>query len=108
MVNLPSQRTRRLLIGLFVIAAAACSRRQAEAKPPAKSAAPAAGGESALPDQIGPAELKQLLAKHKGKPVLINVFASWCKPCRVELPDLAKLKKDHPKLVLIGIDVDDA
>ena len=30
-----------------------------------------------------------LLAGHAGQPLVINFFASWCAPCRAELPDLA-------------------
>jgi cytochrome c biogenesis protein CcmG/thiol:disulfide interchange protein DsbE len=35
----------------------------------------------------GKAELKTLL----GRPVLINFWATWCAPCRREMPDLAEL-----------------
>jgi thiol-disulfide isomerase/thioredoxin len=31
----------------------------------------------------------ELLADHAGRPLVINFFASWCAPCRAELPDLA-------------------
>jgi thiol-disulfide isomerase/thioredoxin len=31
----------------------------------------------------------KLLAGHAGRPLVINFFASWCAPCRAELPDLA-------------------
>jgi thiol-disulfide isomerase/thioredoxin len=37
-------------------------------------------------DYQGPEEL---LAGHAGSPLVINFFASWCAPCRAELPDLA-------------------
>jgi thiol-disulfide isomerase/thioredoxin len=59
-----------------------------------------------LPTDVDAASLRQLLRRHAGKPVLINVLASWCGPCRAELPALARLKRQHPSLVLIGLDVD--
>ena len=39
----------------------------------------------------------------KGGPVLINFFASWCVPCRVEHPLLMRLA-DHDHVPLYGID----
>jgi thiol-disulfide isomerase/thioredoxin len=50
--------------------------------------------------------LAKLLEAHKADPVLVNVLASWCGPCRAELPAIDKLARDHPKLFVIGIDVD--
>jgi len=35
--------------------------------------------------------------------VLINFFASWCAPCKVEHPLFFEIKKQHPNLYLIGI-----
>ena len=42
----------------------------------------------------------------KGGPVLINFFASWCVPCRIEHPLLMRLA-DHDHLPLYGIDYKD-
>ncbi|MBN2857890.1 MAG: TlpA family protein disulfide reductase [Candidatus Delongbacteria bacterium] len=41
-------------------------------------------------------------------PVLINFWASWCKPCKDELPDIYKIKKEFEKkgLQVITITVD--
>jgi thiol-disulfide isomerase/thioredoxin len=50
-------------------------------KPVAPRSAPAS------PDN----RLTQMLAKYRGKPVLVNFWATWCEPCREEMPSLARL-----------------
>jgi thiol-disulfide isomerase/thioredoxin len=47
-------------------------------------------------------------AKFKGKVVIVDFWASWCEPCKVELPALNKLhKKFKGKLTVIGVNVDE-
>ncbi len=38
---------------------------------------------------------EKLLAGHAGRPLVINFFASWCAPCRAELPDLAAAHAEY-------------
>ena len=38
----------------------------------------------------------------KGSYILINFFASWCTPCRVEHPLFFEIKKENPELFILG------
>jgi cytochrome c biogenesis protein CcmG, thiol:disulfide interchange protein DsbE len=52
-----------------------------------------------LPDMTG-GQLN--LADYAGKPLIINFYASWCAPCRVEHPQLLQLSKDN-RFVMLGV-----
>lgn len=55
-----------------------------------------------------PGKAKVTAAKYKGKVVIVDFWASWCEPCKIELPALNKLHKKYKgKLVVIGVNVDD-
>jgi cytochrome c biogenesis protein CcmG/thiol:disulfide interchange protein DsbE len=48
------------------------------------------------------------LADSKGKVVLVNFWATWCGPCRAEIPDLVELQKKYKdRLQILGLAVDD-
>lgn len=49
------------------------------------------------------------LAKLRGKVVLVNVWATWCSPCRVEMPTLNTFyRRYHSRgLVLLGLSIDE-
>lgn len=40
----------------------------------------------------------QSLAGYKGRVVVLNFWATWCEPCKKEMPDLAAIQKDYAEL----------
>lgn len=49
------------------------------------------------------------LGEQKGRPVMVNFFASWCMPCREEVPALVKIQKEYEAkgVSFVAIAVDD-
>ncbi len=48
------------------------------------------------------------LEAYKGKVVLLNFWATWCGPCRAEIPSLIRIQQAYKdRLQIIGMDVDD-
>jgi thiol-disulfide isomerase/thioredoxin len=60
-------------------------------------------------EPIDTSGLKDLIAKSKDKPLLVNFWATYCDPCRDEFPDLVKVDSDfRPKsLDFVTVSLDD-
>ena len=50
--------------------------------------------------------LKSILNAHKGKTILIDVWASWCRDCIVGLPDLKALQEAYPDVAYVFLSMD--
>ncbi|WP_431135688.1 TlpA family protein disulfide reductase [Psychroserpens mesophilus] len=49
---------------------------------------------------------KDILSEHKGKQIVIDVWASWCRDCIVGLPELKTLQSDKPDAVYLFLSAD--
>ena len=87
-----------------IAAAAACSR----APGAGGSATPAAGGLSPEVVPVTAVQAREVVAAARGKVVLLNVWATWCSPCREEFPHLVRLHRELGgkgfELILVSAD----
>ena len=71
---------------------------------PQESQAPIPALDFTLTDQFGNTHT---LDQYKGKTILLNFWATWCGPCRSEMPDLHAVYEDYSKnekdLVVLGV-----
>src|ERR1017187_7849447 len=49
------------------------------------------------------------LASFRGRPLVINFWATWCGPCRLEIPHLVELAEKYKAqgLIVLGVSIDD-
>ena len=80
--------------------------RQVSQTQPPQPTVPETLPDIALPDQSG---APRSLLSWKGHPLIINFWATWCGPCREEIPLLNSLRKQRSadKLEVIGIAIDE-
>lgn len=91
-----------LSIGLIAATASSASDDEGEA---------ALSPELLAPTQVEPIstdQFRQLLEHHRGKVVMVNLWATWCIPCIQELPDISLLQKRFRDdgLVVLAVSLD--
>lgn len=50
---------------------------------------------------------QRTLAEFKGRPLVVNFWATWCPPCRREIPLLKKMHAENEALTVVGIAVEE-
>lgn len=83
---------RAIFLITMMAGLASISRAQSEAAPPTLTQTPTQLPKLALRDLRG---RTVRLSDYKGKVVLLNFWATWCPPCRAEMPDLVKLQNQY-------------
>jgi thiol-disulfide isomerase/thioredoxin len=97
---------------------------RATLRPLPPSPAPAGAAQTTTPPAVPPSIPEQLpnfalpdmdgathyLSEWRGRPLLINFWASWCEPCRREIPLLEQVRRENAqnKLEIVGIAIDQA
>jgi cytochrome c biogenesis protein CcmG/thiol:disulfide interchange protein DsbE len=91
------RRVRRLAIVAVALLFAACNSDDANNAP---------NGPDPLLDG-GKTAFDAFIHKQRGTPVVVNKWASWCGPCRVEFPLLRKVAGHDKDVVFIGVNSND-
>lgn len=60
-----------------------------------------------VPDS-GETPVTTTLAAYRGKPILLNIWATWCAPCRSEMPQIERLHRElgPDGLAIVAISID--
>ncbi len=91
-----------LIVAVIVVGLVAASRQ--EGAPVAIGTGPPvpalSGSDPVTGETVG-------VADFAGKPLVINMWASWCTGCIAEAPDIRRFTEDNPDVGFLGIDVTD-
>ena len=97
-----------LVVTVMIVFGFQVARRNSGA---AASASPSMNGQAAPDFTLESLDGKTVhLSDFRGKGVLLNFWATWCQPCKIEMPWFAELQKQYgPQgLQIVGIAMDDA
>ena len=100
------------LVAMF--AASSCNSNDPPSKATVATSAPAAAP-PVIPALVLSTEMKSAsgepikLSKYSGKVLLVNLWATWCGPCRRETPELVKLHKEYQArgVEMVGLSTED-
>src|SRR5690349_1531064 len=107
-----------IVLGLVAaFAASSCNSNDPESKAPATAAKPGAspGATLPVPPVVLATEMRSTngqpikLSNYSGKVLLVNLWATWCGPCRRETPELVRLHKEYQDrgVEMVGLSTED-
>ena len=105
------KRSQALLIGIAAATIALVGTAYFGSEPPAAPSLPDGSVERLFASQFNDSDGKaQEIAQWRGKTLVINFWASWCPPCRDEMPEFSRLQSKYSEkgVQFVGIALDTA
>jgi thiol-disulfide isomerase/thioredoxin len=104
-----ANKLNAIFIGLFLIVSIGFGFRYYFLDTHSKNAGNQATAElfaASFPDETGKI---QALKQYAGKTIVLNFWATWCEPCRDEMPELSQLHEAYKgkNVVVLGVAIDD-
>lgn len=106
-----------VIVAVVVLVAAACADSGSSSSDlPELSNVPGSGNATAHGEEAADFSVMTLdgagftLSEHledDGRPVFLNMWASWCPPCKAEMPDINAASKVHKEVKFVGVSIND-
>jgi thiol-disulfide isomerase/thioredoxin len=98
-------KTLGLLVLAVVVVVAAVLVVTSRSSSDADSTGSAGSGTEFTGEVMAPADFS--VADYAGKPLVVNMFGSWCPPCNAEAPELAAFAEQNPGVQVVGVACED-
>ena len=66
-----------------------------------------AAAAAVLAGQLDGAGVGRTVAAHRGQPVVVTLWATWCEPCVKEFPELAALARERKDVAFVSVSIDE-
>jgi thiol-disulfide isomerase/thioredoxin len=90
-------KTLGIIVVALVVVVAAVLVVMSRSSSPSEASSSSGAAVTAL----APGDFK--VAEYAGKPLVVNVFGSWCPPCNLEAPDLGTFARQNPGAQVVGV-----